>query len=85
LAGKPSEPPPPAPRPSECISEPQGKRLYAILQKGAADQAAREARTALLKDYMQATIGHAESGKIRRGREYDAICAEAARISGAQL
>lgn len=77
--------PPPAqpPPPSACISEPQRKRLWAILFKGAADKADKDARTATLKDFMQAKFGNAHTEQITRN-DYEAVCKEAESIAGGQ-
>jgi hypothetical protein len=80
-----AQPPAPAatkqpPPPSLCISEPQRKRLWAILFKGATDQANKDKRTAALREYMQSKTGNAHTEQIARS-DYEAICEEAGRIA----
>lgn len=69
------------PPPSACISDAQRKRLWAILLKGSKDQAEKDARTAQLKDFMQANIGHVHTEQISRN-DYEKVCKEAERIAG---
>ena len=70
-----------APPPSACISDPQRRRLWAILQKGSTGPDDKKAREATLKDWMQANCGHAHTEQISRN-DYEKVCEEAARIAG---
>ncbi len=80
----PTPPAPPAasapPPPSACISEPQRKRLWAILLKGSTDKDDKDARTATLKDWMQANLGHAHTEQVSRN-DYEKTCKEAESIA----
>ena len=76
----PPAPPAAPPPPSACISEPQRKRFYAILLKGSKGQDDKDARTAAIKDWMMANLGHAHSEQIARN-DYERTCDQAAKIA----
>lgn len=65
------------------ISEAQGKRLFAILMKGAADDDERKSRTESLKTYLKKKFGVDHSKDINR-KDYESVCAQAEILSHTQ-
>lgn len=65
------------------ISEAQGKRLFAILMKGADTDAGRKDREAAMKKYLKETYKIEHSKDIDR-KDYDAIVKQAEAIANSQ-
>jgi len=78
--GSPAKPKP-GPRGGGFISEPQRKRPFALLYKGATDDKDRTTRTDSLKAFMDG-IGIQSTTEIPKG-SYELICGKAEEIAGA--